>query len=200
MRAFQLATIVAANILCSVRPVLGQCTNFAEFTAMSVSLNEACCEAAGTECTMGIPSSCPGACATVLLPMRDACGDFLKGSGAMFKTSIDSAAEKCAPPPPPPPPPCTNFAEFTAISAPLNEACCEGAGTDCTMGIPSSCPGDCATVLLPVHDACGDFLNGDGAMFKTLIDSAAGQCAAASTTCPCLNGKCPGAARYIFPY
>jgi hypothetical protein len=96
MRAFYLATIVAASILCSVRPVLGQCANFNEFTAMSAPLNEACCEGAGTDCTMGIPSSCPGDCATVLLPMRTECGDFLKGDGAMFKDLIDSAATQCA--------------------------------------------------------------------------------------------------------
>jgi hypothetical protein len=61
------------------------------------------------------------------------------------------------------------------MTAPLNEACSEGAGTDCSMGIPSTSPGDCATVLLPMRTACGDFLKGDGAMFKDIIDNAAAQ-------------------------
>jgi hypothetical protein len=96
MRAFYLATIAVATILCSVRPVLGQCTDFNEFTVMTAPLNEACCEGAGMDCSMGIPSTCPGDCATVLLPMRTACGDFLKGDGAMFKDIIDNAAAQCA--------------------------------------------------------------------------------------------------------
>jgi hypothetical protein len=74
---------------------------------------------------------------------------------------------------------CADFSEFTAMSAPLNEACCTGPGADCTMGIPSSCPGNCAAVLLPLRVACADFLKSDGAMFKSLIDGAAEQCAEA---------------------
>ena len=96
MRAFYLATIAMVTILCSVRPVLGQCTDFNEFTVMTAPLNEACCEGAGTDCSMGIPSTCPGDCATVLLPMRTACGDFLKDDGAMFKDLIDKAVAQCA--------------------------------------------------------------------------------------------------------
>ena len=79
---------------------------------------------------------------------------------------------------------CADFSEFTAMSAPLNEACCAGPGADCTMGIPSSCPGNCAAALLPLQAACADFLNyysnfEHGAMFKSLIDRAAEQCAEA---------------------
>ena len=65
------------------------------------------------------------------------------------------------------------------MSAPLNEACCAGPGADCTMGIPSSCPGNCRAVLVPLRAACADFLKSDGAMFKSLIDIAAEQCAEA---------------------
>ena len=89
---------------------------------------------------------------------------------------------------------CGDLSEFSALArcefiapdrcVPLNEACCAGPGADCTMGIPSSCPGNCAAALLPLRAACADFLNyyglfEHGAMFKSLIDSAAEQCAEA---------------------
>ena len=56
------------------------------------------------------------------------------------------------------------------------------------MGIPKTCTGDCANVLLPTRAACSDFLKGPGAMFKELIDDAAAACDAATATCPCVNG------------
>jgi hypothetical protein len=44
---------------------------------------------------------------------------------------------------------------------------------------PGQCPGACAAALLPLRTACADFLKSDGAVyFKSLIDSAAEQCAA----------------------
>ena len=48
---------------------------------------------------------------------------------------------------------CADFDAFVAMSAPLNSACCEGAGADCTAGMPNVCTEGCAAVLLPMRAA-----------------------------------------------
>jgi hypothetical protein len=100
MKAVGLA-VTTAVLLCLVQPAMAQCADLNEFNTMSALLNEACCVGPGADCTLNIPSSCPGNCASVLLPLRTACGDFLKGDGALFKNLIDSAADQCAEAPAP---------------------------------------------------------------------------------------------------
>lgn len=73
-------------------------------------------------------------------------------------------------PPPPPPPPCTTNAEFMAYSQRVSDACCGGS---CGAGF-TECNDVCATILLPMQQACGDFLVTLG--MQDTIDAAASLC------------------------
>lgn len=81
---------------------------------------------------------------------------------------------------------CSSFVEFAGLMDPLNAACC--VGDSCTAGAPTSCPGNCAAVLLPVQAACAHFLSSMATMaaVKSMIDGAAAQCG--SSGCACQNG------------
>ena len=72
--------------------------------------------------------------------------------------------------------PCTSPTEFAALMEPMSAACC--VGNLCNGGVPTSCLGDCATVLLPLQAACGQFLSSTPGMapFVAMIDSAATLC------------------------
>lgn len=84
---------------------------------------------------------------------------------------LDAAAASC-----PAIVPCTNTAEFEALMAPINPACCSG-GSDCSSGSPSQCSDDCAAVLLPLRDACHTYLlAAENRGLKTLLDDAASRC------------------------
>eukprot|EP01051_Picozoa_sp_SAG22_P005321 SAG22_NODE_312_length_12614_cov_4.783540_9_plen_2027_part_00 len=76
---------------------------------------------------------------------------------------------------------CGSFAEFSLLLGPMNEACC--VGDSCAGGGPSSCPGDCASVLLPIQAACAGFFAGNLAFasIAAAIDSAAAQCLGGSS-------------------
>jgi hypothetical protein len=84
----------AAHVMCMLPLVMGQCADVNEFIAMSASLTAACCAGDGA-CSGGIPNACSDNCAEILLPLRATCAEFLKGDGAVFKQTIDDAADKC---------------------------------------------------------------------------------------------------------
>ena len=60
---------------------------------------------------------------------------------------------------PAPAPSCTSNAQLQAFLTPINEHCCQGAGDDCSSGVPATCSANCASVLLPFSSACASVLS-----------------------------------------
>ena len=118
-------------------------------------LRHACCDALGATCPPGgIPTTCDGACAQILLPMQERCLDFLKTIG--MADAVNAAAATC----PLPAEPCTNFPEFTTYNMHMvvTAACCDAPGAVCVGGLPTTCTPGCGEVLVPMQRACADFL------------------------------------------
>jgi hypothetical protein len=122
---------VAANILCSVRPKLANVQTWTSSPRLSRhSTKHVARGQARIAQWARTPSNCPNDCANVLLPVRDACSDYLKDSGALFKTLIDSTVHQCASlPPSPAPEPVPGPAmsceeEMVVLAAPMQSVCC----------------------------------------------------------------------------
>ena len=46
--------------------------------------------------------------------------------------------------------------------------CCDEPSEDCSSGEPATCNAGCATVVVPVHDRCLDYLNSQPYMLSVL--------------------------------
>ena len=75
---------------------------------------------------------------------------------------------------------CSSATELTALMEPINRACCGELGGDCSRGYPSTCSTECASVLLPVYEACESLLSSsrEMAQLKQLLDAAVATCPA----------------------
>ena len=145
------------------------CDTFQEFTEYSEAVDLACCTAQ-SPCAGGLPTVCGESCAATLLPMHDACQEFIAGIG-FLRASVEAAVATC----PTPALPCGTMDEFTEYSQEVSVACCT-AESPCQGGLPTSCLSSCADVLLPMQSACGDFLAMFGFGMKETIDNAASGC------------------------
>lgn len=69
-----------------------QCTEDDAFAAWSEAVTAACCTD-GSSCTGGFPTECQPACASVLVPMQNACADFLRTTG--MQSVVEQAVAAC---------------------------------------------------------------------------------------------------------
>eukprot|EP01052_Picozoa_sp_SAG31_P034100 SAG31_NODE_3936_length_3736_cov_6.504302_1_plen_780_part_00 len=146
------------------------CNSFNDFQRIASLITAQCCDEANEHCNNGMPTSCNGGCAAILLPTQIACATFLQNAGAAMRPvydTINEAAEKC-------PNACSTFDQFTSYSNQVNDACCgpqceylpswtPGCQSTCTNGVPSVCTATCAQTLLPMYEACEDFMEDSGA-------------------------------------
>lgn len=141
-------------------------------SARNRPVTRSCCDAPGSCPEVGIPTSCSIDCAMELNPFTAACADFLDlAVNVGLKSILEGAQASC-----PTIVPCTTVAEFEALMAPVNPACCSG-GSDCSSGSPSQCSADCAAVLLPLVETCRSYLHApENHAVKTLMDDAASRC------------------------
>jgi hypothetical protein len=129
------------------------CSSYPEFMAYSQAVTAACCDDVSAPCIAGLPTACSEACADVLLPMQTSCHDFLGMIG--MQETVDTAASSCAAPLEP----CTSYPEFMTYSQEVTAACCDdAAGAPCVAGMPTACSDACADVLVPMQQACSEFL------------------------------------------
>lgn len=73
------------------------CADYADFTALIPTINDACCRDGG--CVNGLPTMCNVGCAAKLLPLQLACRDFFTANQqaaiSALSGMIDSAAALC---------------------------------------------------------------------------------------------------------
>ena len=113
-----------------------------------------CCESLGDDdCSTGLPTTCPSACADVLAPFWEECGDFISGLAAStFAFDIPAfgvfagvcthtralshfANGVCS----------NNEAELQARVQDIQNSCCVQEGVNvCTDGVPWTCDAQCA--------------------------------------------------------
>jgi hypothetical protein len=103
------------------------CNTMAEFVSHSQHATRECCGDPTAPCVDGMPTVCSAACAGVVLSMRDQCGAFVDTFQGLvgphsLRTTIDEAAELCAPSPPPPPD-CSLPGLMQLIDSGVEEAC-----------------------------------------------------------------------------
>jgi hypothetical protein len=133
------------------------CTTFGEYQACFSGLTEACCSHTA-DCAAGIPTDCRNAnaaCVSALQSTQTVCSPWLRSTSAMAGTytKLTHAAATCVPLII-----CTSFSEFQNHAAAVTAECCDQPAEDCTGGYPSMCNRGCASVLLPVRDACDPWL------------------------------------------
>jgi hypothetical protein len=133
------------------------CTTFGEYQACFSGLTEACCSHTA-DCAAGIPTDCRNAnaaCVSALQSTQTVCSPWLRSTSAMAGTytKLTHAAATCVPLIR-----CTSFSEFQNHAAAVTAECCDQPAEDCTGGYPSMCNRGCASVLLPVRDACDPWL------------------------------------------
>lgn len=161
------------------------CDDFVQFQRISSLITAECCNEGTEDCEGGMPTSCNGGCASILLPAQVACAAFLSSSETMRPVLdvINQAAERC-------PNACSTFDQFTQYTTQLSDACCgsqcqylpswtPGCESTCTNNIPTACSAQCAQTLVPMFQACGDFLDRSGlamAVVKNSLQDAAARC------------------------
>eukprot|EP01047_Picozoa_sp_COSAG01_P043737 COSAG01_NODE_3904_length_5560_cov_7.746383_1_plen_950_part_00 len=133
------------------------CTTFGEYQACFSGLTEACCSHTA-DCAAGIPTDCRNAnaaCVSALQSTQTVCSPWLRSTSAMAGTytKLTHAAATCVPLII-----CSSFSEFQNHAAAVTAECCDQPTEDCTGGYPSMCNRGCASVLLPVRDACDPWL------------------------------------------
>ena len=134
-------------------PPVGSCTDYNEFYQLSVPVTTTCCDTPGSCPEADIPTSCSRDCADELIPFQAACASFLALSvNSGLKAVIDATAATC-----PAVVSCGTTAEFEALMAPINGACC-APPSDCSGGSPTACSTGCGNILLPLMDNCHEFL------------------------------------------
>jgi hypothetical protein len=159
------------------------CTTFGEYQSCYRIVTNACCSIANPlpGCSSsGIPSDCPKtntACVTALRSTHTTCDAWLRSTSAMAAahTRLTDVAASCAPT-------CTSFSEFQYNAAIVTAECCDEPEEDCTAGYPSMCNSGCASVLLPVHDACDPWLRTMPSLLvlQNALDSVAELCTSSS--------------------
>ena len=180
---------VVALAVAGVSQQAPPCTDMISMqTGWMGAVMDECCDEPTEDCATGFPATCNADCATVLLPMQEACEGFLSSSPLWMGTKrvVDAAAANCpvatvpAPPPPAPLQDCNDFGQLQQLLGPINAACCTSA-VDCSTGMPETCDASCATVLLPFSASCATFLQLPiNAGLKTIIDAVVGTCRAPS--------------------
>ena len=117
-----------------------------------------CCESLGDDdCSSGFPTTCGSACADVLVPFNEECGEFIAAlSAASFAFDIPAfgvfagvckntralthfATGVCS----------NNEAELQARVEDIQNSCCVQEGVNvCTDGIPWTCDAECAVPFM----------------------------------------------------
>jgi hypothetical protein len=125
-----------------------------------------CCESLGDDdCSTGFPATCASACADVLAPFWEECGDFVSGlSAATFTFDIPSfgvfagvctsaralthfANGVCS----------RNEEELQARVLDIQSSCCTQGGVNvCPDGVPWTCDAQCAVPFMTFFTACID--------------------------------------------
>jgi hypothetical protein len=84
-------------------------------------------------------------------------------------------------------PPCTDMMSMqTGWMSGVMDECCDEPTEDCNSGFPATCNAACATVLLPMQEACEGFLSSSPLWMgtKSVVDAAAANCPVATVPAP----------------
>jgi hypothetical protein len=131
------------------------------------SIVQSCCEAEDDPtCASGFPTSCSRACAELLSPWWDECGELATVIGNdAFDFDLDGVTAFVVP--------CKQTEILLARAggdaelcngdalekrvAAINSACCEEGGVNvCAEGTPNQCDTECATTFIPYYEQCLD--------------------------------------------
>lgn len=150
----------------------GSCTDYNEFYQLSVPVTRTCCDMPGSCPEADIPTTCSRDCADEIIPFQAACADFLALSvNRGLKAVLDAAVATC-----PAVVPCGTTAEFEALMAPINGACCSPP-SDCSGGSPTACSTGCGNILLPLMENCHAFLlTPENHALQSLLQDASSRC------------------------
>jgi hypothetical protein len=156
--------------------VCPRCSSFNEFESCAATLHNLCCTTSnGVDCSSGLPIACGAsmACAQMMLSTHSRCNAWLRAAPmmALVATELADAASTCTRS-------CTNFAEFQTNAAAVNAVCCDEPQEDCSTGAPISCNAGCASVLIPVSEACDSWLSSIPSMspIRSALSSVASMC------------------------
>ena len=173
-------------------PQCTSCTNADELQTCSDAVTNECCDEPSEDCSSGEPASCNSGCAAVLVPMQEACDDYLKSGPylAPVRNALASAADNCPPNLPPiAPGECAELAQYLEYLAEMSDTCCTtpvdmfGQHTSsCVGGYPSGvCSPECTAQVSRLHVGCEGFLESSlGKQMAPMLVSSMHVCGAAS--------------------